>query len=686
MSVGRNELCPCGSGKKYKKCCGMVTPITQLRSAHEQKLRKEYTSWMERLNNFVSNQVDSDSLQQARIRFAEEIGLEEQETRRMQWTAHFLNWYVFDLLFNGATLLESFVKQYGRKMEPELRRAFLKLSLGLYEIEEVSDEVVVASDLSNGEKHYILGFANTRPVVGQILVGRLLNLGLRDVLFSGSLLLSPGQKQEVVSWIEQHPEISLAVMHAENRTYTTALYRLIVQSGDKTAAAGQERLLQRVYRDVSLPELRQLVQSNPSFELKKRGEDAEIWVYATTQEGHLFPILNNTLLELHEVLAEVTIGQTELTVEGFSAHVEEIEQLLHLPHAAKEAEISKLTSTGSRLSRGTLFITSEPVLPSKVLQWAVQTYFAEKWLVTPNEALTNLAPTLAAASNNQDLKDKLVQLVERIEEESKMGQGLARFMRIDFLRPRLALSNEQTHIANLLNRPLIEGLPESVYTVHREILGDISRFVKEATEGKSEATVKKYDEVMGLFRTFVRGAFGPGFQWTDLRPEELAYFLVEDVLERVDHPTKTLAANLLSVLTAFFKWLDKQHQTALTPKFQPLFSEIKEELPEAYRLRPVFAKEAQLRLHDSTLRLQEVAEEQLLLLEQTSNGWLARNHKGEELKLVLNQELANSLKPNWLIAGLYGQTDKTDWVLLGVPGLYPPPISQMLGAKIHVSV
>ena len=22
--VGRNDLCPCGSGKKYKKCCGRV--------------------------------------------------------------------------------------------------------------------------------------------------------------------------------------------------------------------------------------------------------------------------------------------------------------------------------------------------------------------------------------------------------------------------------------------------------------------------------------------------------------------------------------------------------------------------------------------------------------------------------------------------------------------------------------
>jgi uncharacterized protein YecA (UPF0149 family) len=22
--VGRNDLCPCGSGKKYKKCCGVA--------------------------------------------------------------------------------------------------------------------------------------------------------------------------------------------------------------------------------------------------------------------------------------------------------------------------------------------------------------------------------------------------------------------------------------------------------------------------------------------------------------------------------------------------------------------------------------------------------------------------------------------------------------------------------------
>ncbi|MDD4439163.1 MAG: SEC-C metal-binding domain-containing protein [Tissierellia bacterium] len=27
--IGRNEPCPCGSGKKYKKCCGMHKNATK---------------------------------------------------------------------------------------------------------------------------------------------------------------------------------------------------------------------------------------------------------------------------------------------------------------------------------------------------------------------------------------------------------------------------------------------------------------------------------------------------------------------------------------------------------------------------------------------------------------------------------------------------------------------------------
>ena len=30
MAIGRNDPCPCGSGKKYKKCCGAVVPLKQV--------------------------------------------------------------------------------------------------------------------------------------------------------------------------------------------------------------------------------------------------------------------------------------------------------------------------------------------------------------------------------------------------------------------------------------------------------------------------------------------------------------------------------------------------------------------------------------------------------------------------------------------------------------------------------
>lgn len=43
MKIGRNDLCPCGSGKKYKKCC--------LYKKHQNNLLFDY----EFLNNCTSN-------------------------------------------------------------------------------------------------------------------------------------------------------------------------------------------------------------------------------------------------------------------------------------------------------------------------------------------------------------------------------------------------------------------------------------------------------------------------------------------------------------------------------------------------------------------------------------------------------------------------------------------------------
>jgi len=686
MSVGRNELCPCGSGKKYKKCCGVVTPITELRGRHEQKLRKEYASWIERLNNFVASQVSNERISEARDRFAREIGLSEESVLRPEWTTHFFNWYVMDVQTNGETLLESFLKQFGRKMESDLRRAFSHLHVGVYEIERVEKEVSTVRELTTGEQRYILRTSAVDMQPGQMIVGRLLNLGLRDMLFSGSIMLQAHVKTALLKWLDEHPDVREAAHDSSKRTYTTDLFRFIVEFGVPTGQLQAEDMVRRIYRDANPAQVRKAIESNRAFELKKRENEREVWVYAKRKEEHLFPALKNALLELHEVLAEVVLFQNAVWIEGFLSSMDELAGLLQLPEADEQQPISQLTSTGTKLTKGTLFITSEPALPPKVLQWAVQTYFTEKWLVSSHDQLDGLAPTLVAASENPEWKGKLLALVEQIENDSNLGQGLSRFMRIDLLRPRLSLSNDQLHVNNLLKRPLIEGLPESVYTVQPELLADITRFVQEMTDGKSEATVRKYDEVMNAFRSFVRGAFGPHFAWDQLRREDLGYFLVHDMFTRVDAATKTLAANLLSVLLAFFKWLDKQHKLELTARMQPLLSELKETLPEAYRLRTLLEKEAHQHLAAAQSPLQRVTEEHLVLIEQEAGKWTAKRRDGETVVLQFETGAVDSIGAEWMLSGLIGQGNDGIYRLYGTPELYPPVVARLLEAQQSVLV
>lgn len=689
MSVGRNELCPCGSGKKYKKCCGVVTPIAELRSRHEQKLQKEYAGWVERLNHFVGGNVTSETIQEARSRFAAEVGLTEEEVTRPEWAAHFFNWCVLDVRTGGSTLLENYIKQHGRRMEPDLRRAFADLHLNVYEIMEVERDVMTVQQPLTLEKHYILRSNSLSVMPGQIIVGRLLNLGLRNMLFSGSIILQPHVKDSLLEWLKEHPEVEEAAVDTSKRVYTTALYRFIVQFGgtdNGQAGAGQSSLLRRTYPLQNREQLLKAIEANPAFELKKSDGTKEVWVYATRKEEHLFPALKDALLELYEVQAEVLLEDDKLYLEGYAPDLEEVAQLLLLLAYEQEEEIRVLTSTGSKLSKGTLFITSQPTLPPKVLQWAVQTYFAEKWLVTPHEALEELAPVLVAATDSKELHAKLESLLEQLEQDHKVGQGLARYIRMDMLRPRLSLQNDSLHVNNLLTRPLIEGLPESVYTVHPDRLADINRFVQEMTDGKSEATVKKYDEVMNNFRSFVRGAFGPSFTWEQLRKEDLAYFLVHDIYTRADAVTKTLATNLLSVMTAFFKWLDKHSKTSLHANMQSLFAELKESLPEAYRMRGLLEKAANQNLYGQATVPKDVAEEALVVLGADADGLVVKRPDGEKMTLAVAADVKDVLTSDWIVSGLVGKGEDGLWRLYGTPELYPPVIAQLLGVRTGVLV
>lgn len=670
MSVGRNELCPCGSGKKYKKCCGVVTDIAQVRMAREQKLRKEFATWTERLTKYVVQHVNDIEISRARDRFAQETGLTLKELFQPRWMDHFMNWYVFDVKSEGVSVLEHFIGQYGKRMDQDIKEGLLHLQLGLYEITSVTEDMTVVTDLYTNQEHNLISSQSVALKPGQLLLARLIPLGYRDSIFSGSLMVSATLKNELLTIVEN--------MESSGReAVSLALYKRLNEQGVSYEQEPEEESMVRfVYEGVHAPEIRRLLKTHGSFESKKQEPSQETWVYASQKDEFLIRSLDSALLELHEIAAELILEQNRLTIEGYKPGVEQASDALKLGTPTEEIAINGLTSTGTKLAKGTLFITSAPTLPPKVLQWAVQSYFTEKWLQTSQMELQDVPPLLIAASDKQELKSALTQILDKLEHEEAMGQGIARFMNIEVLKTKLSMPNHLHHIANLLDRPLIEGLPESIFTVRPEVLADIASFVEEMTAGKSELTMKKYDETMNLFRTFIRNAFGPTFDWNALRIQHVAYFLAHDVLERVDTPSKTLANNLLSVLTAFFKWLDKKHQTLLTADMLNVISQLKEDLPEAYRMRTLLTKEANHSLHQSSLQPQVVLEEMLAYAGKKQPEHALMRQNGEQLSFVTEQEIVMS--EGWSIFAIAGLVEDGTLRLYGAPEIYPPAITELV--------
>ncbi len=118
QSVGRNEACPCGSGRKYKQCClGQKTSVAFTRADREAALNKlvEF-SLRPALDEeravagvaFWSGWLDSQGEEAGRpaMDFEESIGA-------------FSNWFAFDFrLASGTTVVELMLRREGARLGP----------------------------------------------------------------------------------------------------------------------------------------------------------------------------------------------------------------------------------------------------------------------------------------------------------------------------------------------------------------------------------------------------------------------------------------------------------------------------------------------------------------------------------------------------------------------------------------
>ena len=206
--IGRNAPCPCGSGKKYKKCC-----LNKDEAGRSQKtsVTPQELELRDQLLSFAVKERYQEDYQKAYALFwrkplREPLALDQKGEETF---ALFMDWFLHDFrLANGATLIEEFRRERKGQLPPE-KNTFLQAEaesyFSLYEVLTVTPEVGLrVKDLLTEEEIDTLEVRGSRAVVKwDVIFARVIRSDSVDK-FSGVISVVPRrEKEEILSSVRK---------------------------------------------------------------------------------------------------------------------------------------------------------------------------------------------------------------------------------------------------------------------------------------------------------------------------------------------------------------------------------------------------------------------------------------------------------------------------------------------------
>ena len=201
--TGRNDACPCGSGKKYKNCCLNKDRIARLR---DMSWRKDEQATVEKLVAFVQRSSFLTQMVVASNLFWNgNYGAAGLEAIDRDETARFMDWYVYDYRMEGLDkrAIDLFLEETGPTLPPDERervRTWQESYVSLYLIAGSSDLglLPVLDLLQERESLVSDGELGRLGLRGDLVLGRVLRSSTPAHFSWGAILLPDGLKTDMV--------------------------------------------------------------------------------------------------------------------------------------------------------------------------------------------------------------------------------------------------------------------------------------------------------------------------------------------------------------------------------------------------------------------------------------------------------------------------------------------------------
>jgi hypothetical protein len=475
QKVGRNAPCPCGSGKKYKKCCLRQGEGKIPKRPSPDNTEKQL---MEKVLKYSKNIPRRELLDASALYW----GIEPEEPLLLPEEAQnegvaFIEWFVHDyLLSSGKTILEEYYSSHLKRLtrnEIDILKSHMKACPGVYEVQEVAKGVgMKLKDIFTSKELDVKDVKGSYQVVKwDFLLVRVYNLkGVKRLVGIGSILprhtvqglkeflLHEFEKFKVETgrhdWKDFMKKRSYLIEHymknlpEERPAFVTPEGHSLIISKAHFNIRGFDRVLDILYeeKDFELDDLHP--HKNAKFSWLKKGESRE-WEVVKPEKGIILDsrFMHESGKLSWDILGNIMIDRQSLTLECISKErlkkgTQRLNDLLkgHIDHKVDTFEDMEVAIERNRGERH----HDEEEEPDSYAQYMMESMMHQKfreWVDERIPALDGMTPREAIRS--EDGRDKIVEIIKGMEnsEERKKMKGMS-CMDISFIREELGLKSE----------------------------------------------------------------------------------------------------------------------------------------------------------------------------------------------------------------------------------------------------
>lgn len=238
--LGRNDLCPCGSGKKYKKCCLNKDVVLERAGRKVVFSQKQYTDLYSKLYDFSQKDEFKEECEKAKEMFY----IVDDRAINLKFERFFNTYFIQDHIMEDKKVLtvEFFEQNRDRlnKYEVEILKSLFESYVSVYEVKSILDNQVVLEDCLTKKEVYTDDINLLRDFeVGSCLIARIVNVEDTSILIDITISISESVKDVIVNDI-MHLFKQYEDLYKDVKTFliqhTHILYKYMQQLLDPSVA------------------------------------------------------------------------------------------------------------------------------------------------------------------------------------------------------------------------------------------------------------------------------------------------------------------------------------------------------------------------------------------------------------------------------------------------------------------